>query len=63
MAAKKLKAGCCYNAIEVLSIQTGEQSVMPWEKKKEKKLLGPFTWYRNNFVQERVHIGCHMIPE
>ena len=27
-AAKQLKAGCCFNAIEIYSIQTGEQSVM-----------------------------------
>ena len=30
-AAKQLKAGCCFNATEILSIQTGEQSVMLWE--------------------------------
>ena len=30
-AAKQLKAGCCFNATEFLSIQTGEQSVMLWE--------------------------------
>ena len=30
-AAKQLKAGCCFNAIEIYSIQTGEQSVILWE--------------------------------
>ena len=30
-AAKQLKAGCCFNATEIFSIQTGEQSVMLWE--------------------------------
>ena len=30
-AAKQLKAGCCFNAIEIYSIQTGEESVMLWE--------------------------------
>ena len=29
--AKQLKAGCFFNAIEIYSIQTGEQSVMLWE--------------------------------
>ena len=29
--AKQLKAGCYFNAIEIDSIQTGEQSVMLWE--------------------------------
>ena len=29
-AAKQLKAGCCFHAIEIYSIQTGEQSVMLW---------------------------------
>ena len=27
-AAKQFLAGCCFNAIEIYSIQTGEQSVM-----------------------------------
>ena len=30
-AAKQLKVGCCFNATEFFSIQTGEQSVMLWE--------------------------------
>ena len=30
-AAKQLKVGCCFNATEIFSIQTGEQSVMLWE--------------------------------
>ena len=30
-AAKQLKAGCCFNATEIFSIQIGEQSVMLWE--------------------------------
>ena len=30
-AAKQLKAGCCFNATEIFSIQTGEQSAMLWE--------------------------------
>ena len=30
-AAKQLKAGCFFNAVEIYSIQTGEQSVMLWE--------------------------------
>ena len=30
-AAKQLKAGCYFNATEIFSIQTGEQSVMHWE--------------------------------
>ena len=30
-AAKQLKAGFCFNATEIFSIQTGEQSVMLWE--------------------------------
>ena len=30
-AAKQLKAGCSFNATEIFSIQTGEQSVMLWE--------------------------------
>ena len=30
-AAMQLKAGCCFNAIKIYSIQTGEQSVMLWE--------------------------------
>ena len=30
-AAKQFKAGCCFNATEIFSIQTGEQSVMLWE--------------------------------
>ena len=30
-AAKQLKAGCFFIAIEIYSIQTGEQSVMLWE--------------------------------
>ena len=37
VAAKQLKAGCCFNAIEIYSIQTREQSVMLWENKKIKK--------------------------
>ena len=45
MAAQQLKAGCCFNAIEIYSIQIGEHSVMLWEY----KLLGAFTWYRNEF--------------
>ena len=44
-AAKQLKAGCCLNATEIFSIQTGEQSVM----------------LRMSFVQERDHTGCHII--
>ena len=31
VAVKQLKAGCCFNAIEIYSIQKGEQSVMLWE--------------------------------
>ena len=30
-AAKQLKARCCFNATEIFSIQTGEQSAMLWE--------------------------------
>ena len=30
VASKKLKAGCYFNAIEIFSILTGEQSVMLW---------------------------------
>ena len=30
-AAKQLKAGCCFNATEIFSIQTGEQNAMLWE--------------------------------
>ena len=30
-AAKQLKAGFCFNATEIISVQTGEQSVMLWE--------------------------------
>ena len=37
-AAKQLKAGRSFNATEIFSIQTGEQSVMLWEQ----KLLGAF---------------------
>ena len=62
VAAKQLKAGCCYNSIVIYRSQTGEQSVMLWGKKK-KKIRGLFSWYRNEFFQERVHTGCHMIPE
>ena len=35
VAAKQLKAGCCYNAIVIYRSQTGEQSVMLWKKKME----------------------------
>ena len=31
VAVKQLKVGCCFNAIEIYSIQKGEQSVMLWE--------------------------------
>ena len=31
VSAKQLEAGCCFNATEIFSIQTGEQSVMLWE--------------------------------
>ena len=31
VAAKQLKAGCRFNAIEIYSIQIGEQRVMLWE--------------------------------
>ena len=30
-AAKQLKVGCCFNASEIFSIQTGKKSVMLWE--------------------------------
>ena len=32
-AAKQLEAGCCFNATEIFSIQTGEQSAVLWELK------------------------------
>ena len=32
VAATQLKAGCCFNAIENCSVQTGEQSMMLVEK-------------------------------
>ena len=31
VAAKQLKAGCGFNAIEIYSVPTGEQRVMTWE--------------------------------
>ena len=30
-AAQQSNADCCFNATEIFSIQTGEQSVMLWE--------------------------------
>ena len=62
MAVKQLKAGFCFNAIEIHSIYF-------LDKRASHDALGIKT-FRDflhdigmNFVQERVHTGCHMIPE
>ena len=58
-AAKQLKAGCCFNAIEIYSIT---------DRRAKRDALGIKTFrdllhdIRMSFVQERVHTGCHMIP-
>ena len=60
VTAKQLKAGCCFNAIELYRTQTGEQSMMLWEKQFFRGLLHDIGI---SVVQERVHTGCHMVPE
>ena len=58
-AAKQLKAGCCFNAIEIYSIT---------DRRAKRDALGIKTFrdllhdIRMSFAQERVHTGCHMIP-
>ena len=51
-AAKQLKAGFCFNATEIFSTQTGEQSVMLWEQKilEAFYMISEWVLYKNEFI-------------
>ena len=56
-AAKQLKAGFCFNATEIFSIQTGEMR----DALGIKTFMGFLHDIRMSFVQERVETGCYII--
>ena len=62
MAVKQLKAGFCFNAIEI-------HIIYYLERRARHDALGIKTSrdflhdIGMNFAQERVHTDCHMIPE
>ena len=60
--SEAVKSGFCFNAIEI-------HSIYYLKRRARHDALGIKTFrdflhdIRMNFVQERVHTGCHMIPE